>query len=283
MSEHETPDRSGLVPESLLRAVRYLLRPLVRLLLAYQVTYPVLQKLLKSVYLEMAERDFSLDGRRQTASRLSLLTGIHRKDVRRLREESADAYTPPPSVSLGARLVAQWTGAPEFRGEDGRPLPLQRGSGAGPSFDALVASVSKDIRARPVLDEWRRLGVVTVDDEGLVRLVVDAFVPSRGFDEKAHYFGRNLHDHIAAGAHNLEDASPPLLERSVYYDGLSPESVRELAELAERTGMDALQAVNRRARELQERDEARPESRLRINFGAYFFHTDETPEGEGDA
>ena len=78
---------------------------------------------------------------------------------------------------------------------------LQRSSppAGEPGFEDLVASISTDIRPRAVLDEWQRLGVVEVDDAGLVRLVVGAFVPARGFDEKAHYFGRNLHDHLAAG------------------------------------------------------------------------------------
>ena len=113
---------------------------------------------------------------------------------------------------------------------------------------------------------------------------------SRGFEEKAHFFGRNLHDHIAAGVHNLADGEPPLLERSVYYDGLSEASVRELRELAERAGMEALQAVNRRAQELQRRDAEADEQNLRMTFGAYFFRArtddpteEETDEGDDEA
>ena len=287
MSAAPRPESAAaLAPAALLRAVQHLLRPLVRLLLANQVTYPLLSALLKGVYVEMADREFTLEGRPQTASRTSLLTGIHRKEIRRLREEAPAEFTPPASVSLGARLVLQWTGSPRFLDREKRPLPLplQDDGSGGPSFEDLVASISTDIRPRSVLDEWQHLGVVELDGEGRVRLLVDAFVPSRGFDEKAHYFGRNLHDHLAAAAHNLAGGRPPLFERSVYYDGLSADSVAELRRLAERVGMKALQTVNRRAMELHERDAEADDARLRMAFGAYFLRavTDERDdEGSG--
>jgi hypothetical protein len=231
----------------------------------------------------MAEEELAADGVRATASRLSLLTGLHRKDIRRLHEELPFTYDPPTSVSLGARLVACWTGSPEYLDEEGRPLPLSRVASPGgePSFEGLVGSVSTDIRARAVLEEWMRLGVVQVDADDRVRLRIDAFVPSKGFDEKAHYFGRNLHDHIAAGAHNLGGDEPPLLDRSVYYDGLGPESVAELAQLSERLGMDALRAVNRRALALKKRGAEPGDPHLRMNFGIYFYRA-QTGRGQGE-
>jgi len=275
--------RSSGAPEpaaGLWSALRHLLRPLVRLLLAHQVSYPLLSRLLKSVYVEVALRDFPIEGKRQTDSRLSLLTGIHRKDVRRLRGAVAEAHTPPPSVSLGAQLVARWTGVPAFLDAEGRPRPLARSEDpdGSPGFDDLVASVSKDIRPRAVLDEWRRLGVASLGPEDRVCLNAEAFVPSRGFTEKAYYFGRNLHDHLAAAGHNLEGGDPPLLDRSVYYGALTLESVTELSKLATRAGMEALQDVNRRALELQKRDAGKRSARLRMNFGIFFYQADTTQE-----
>lgn len=265
----------------LVRAVRHLLRPLVRLLVANQLTYPLLNRMLKAIYVDVAERDFALGDGPQTASRLSLLTGIHRKDIQRLREGGADDFEPPRSVSLGGRLVARWTGSPDYLDAQGEPAPLPRQAPAGePSFERLVESVSKDIRARSVIDEWERLGVVETDAEGRLRLVVAAFVPEHGLEEKAHYLGRNVHDHIAAAAQNLAGDAPPMLERSAYYNGMSPESVAELAELAERQGMAALQAVNARAQELQARDAAEGQHAERMNFGIYFLRAPQTPDDD---
>jgi hypothetical protein len=263
------------------RGVRRLLRPLVGLLLRHQVTYPHLANLLKGVYVELADQDFAIPGKPQTISRTSLLTGIHRKDVKRLREEPGGDNRAPATVSLGAQLVLRWTASPAYQGPDGRARALPRLSGeSGPSFDSLVASVSKDIRPRAVLDEWLRLGIATVDADDRVNLVVDAFVPESGFDEKAYYFGRNLHDHIAAASHNLSGGGVPLLERSVYYGGLTSAAVDELATLSEQVGMEALQAVNRRALELQQEAKGSEEADRRMNFGVYFLRARAAGPGE---
>ena len=277
--------RAPLPPRALVRALRRLLRPLVRLLLEHRITYPVLTGLVKSVFVEVADREFALTGKRQTTSRLSLLTGIHRKDVKRLREQRVDEDAPPPAISLGAQLVARWIGLPEYLDADGRPLPLPRAvvEDGSPSFEKLVASVSKDIRARSVLDEWLRLGVAEIDAENRVRLVVAAFVPEKGFDEKAFYLGRNLADHVAAAANNLAGTGPAMLDRSVYYGSVDAAAAEELAALSEREGSAALQTVNRRAIALRDRSASGP--RYRITFGVYFYREPAEPgdEGTGDA
>ena len=267
------PPLPGGPPPALVRALRRLLRPLVRLLLEYQITFPAFANLLKSVYVEEATRSFAIPGRPQTVSRLTLLTGIHRKDVRRLQEEPSGDEGAPTNVSLGAQLVLRWTSDPEYQTREGDPIALPRlaRDGKDPSFESLVESVSKDIRPRAILDEWQRLGVATVDSDDRVRLVSNAFVPEHGFDEKAYYLGRNLHDHLAATAHNLMGDGDPMLERSVYYGRLRPESAEILQALSTEVGMEALQRINREARALQESDATHPDASDRMTFGVYFY------------
>jgi Family of unknown function (DUF6502) len=261
--------------KTLIHAVQQVLYPLARLLLAQGVTYPQLAELVKVVLVQVAEKEFPITGKAQTDSRVSLLSGVHRKDVRRLRGAPADEDSVAArSVPLGAQLVAAWTGLRRFRDKQGRPLPLPRlaSQGGGVSFESLVERVSKDIRSRVVLDELVRLGVVHMDEQDRAVLNAEAFVPRSGFDEKLHYLGHNLRDHAAAAAHNVLGAGEPLLERSVHYDALSEESIRELAALAEKSGMEAVQALNRRAIELEERDAAGTGGKQRFTFGVYFFH-----------
>ncbi len=273
MDNNGTPVEPGQQPASLIRALEKLLRPLVKLLLSRGITYPVFCQWLKNLYIEVAEQDFAIPGKKQTDSRINLLTGIHRKDVKRIRNQQRDQSEPPAAVTFGALLVSRWTGLPRYLDQDGHPLPLPRHSENTdqPSFEELVSSVNKDIRPRVVLDEWLRLGIVQMQDD-IISLNTEAFIPEKGFDELAFYFGNNLRDHIAAAAHNLSGHEKRFLERSVYYDKLSPESVRELEALAEEQGMVALQRVNRYALELQQRDAGQEASNERINFGIYFFN-----------
>lgn len=264
-------------PDALLRAARRLLGPLVRLLLEHQITFPVLANLLKSIYVEEAERGFALPDRPQTISRLTLLTGIHRKDIKRLQTE-ATTPAPPASITLGAQIVLRWTAEPEYQDEAGRPRSLARlaASGESPSFESLVESVTQDIRPRAILDEWVRLGIARVDASDRVELTESAFVPTNGLDEKAYYLGRNVRDHIAAAHHNLTSDANPFLERSVYYAKLRPVSVAELQALSREVGAEALQRVNVRARELQRADEGESDARHRMSFGAWFFRSGDT-------
>jgi len=266
-------------PLSLVMALKRLLRPLVRLLLSFSVQYPYLANLLKLTYVEVATREFPLEDRPQSDSRISLLTGIHRQDVKRLRGEMMSDAPPPPVVSLGAQLVSRWLGEAAYLDAKGRPKPLPRLAthGGDASFERLVQTVNKDIRPRVVLDEWLRLGVAELDKQDRVVLRTESFVPAHGVEEKLFYFGKVIHDHLAASEHNLTTGQPPMLDRCVYFDQLTEQSAEQLADYARSLAGEAMQALNRRALELQQADAAKPEATNRINFGLYFYRADEAP------
>ncbi len=264
-------------PATLIRAIRRILTPMVRLLLASGVTYPYLIRLLKAVYVEVANRDFQVPGKAMTDSRISLLTGIHRKDIKRLREGAGRQEPGAPRVSLGAQIVSRWLGDRQYLDAAGLPLPLprHRSDGGERSFEGLVAAVNKDIRSRAILDEWLKQGTAKLDEAGRVCLNVAAFVPDKDYDEKAFFLGEALHDHMAASGHNLLGEIPPFLDRSVYFDGLSPDSVAELRGMANRLGMKTLHSINGKAIELQEADARGPDHTQRMRFGIYFYSTDD--------
>jgi hypothetical protein len=260
-------------PSSLISAVRHLLRPLVKLLLTHSITFPFFSDLLKSIYVEVATEEFRLQGKPQTDSRISLLSGVHRKDVKNLRPERMLEQTIPPTVSLSTRLVKLWGSDPKRLDETGRhrPLPRLMSEGGGASFEGLVSSVSKDIRSRVILDEWLRTGIARIDEEGRVCLNTEPMIKKSDFDEKAYYIGQNLHDHLSAASHNLNGQQPPLLESSIHSNKLTAESIAELDALAKKLGMQMLDEVNKRAIELEARDADKPEAQQRMNFGVYFF------------
>lgn len=260
-------------------AIRYLLRPLIRLLLSHGITFQVFSELVKSAYVKVAEEEFSLAAKPQTDSRISLLTGIHRREINRLRNEPATELNLSQNASMSALLLTIWSGHPEYLDDQALPVPLPRlvNKGGGLSFESLVRSVSKDFRARVVLDEWLRQGLVTVDKDDRVHLVTDAFVQPQGVEEKIYYFGQNIHDHLAATVHNLAGGMPPFLERCVYYDKLSAGSIKELADYSRTVGMRALHSVNKRAAELQKRNEGKADAVYRTNFGVYNFSEAEAP------
>lgn len=258
---------------SVVAAIRRLLRPVVRLLVGQGITYPFLAELLKAVYVEMAANEFAVGGKHPTDSRLTLLTGVHRKDIRRLLRDAPTDEEPSPTLTLGTNIVALWLGDPVYHDRDGRPrtLPRTPSKGGAESFAALVEKVSKNVRPRSVLDELLRLGVVEVDAEDNVRLLTRALVPGKELDAKAFYFGEALHDHLAAGVHNLAGGRPAWLERSVYYDELSPAGVNALLARSEQLSMQVLQEINREGMAREASDPPKPGQRMRMRLGVFFY------------
>jgi len=264
---------AGDLPAPLVAALRRILRPLIRFLLSYGIRYQTFCDLAKSTYIQVAEEEFRLDKKAQTDSRISLLTGVHRRDVKRLRNESLTESSLPLQASMSAQVLAIWSGRAEYLDSEGFPKPLPRliSKGGEHSFEALVRSISKDFRARVVLDEWMRQGIATLDENDNVHLAADTFASPQGLDEKAFYFGQNIHDHLAATVHNLSGDDLPFLERCVYYTDLTQESIKEYERVARSAGMRALHTVNRHAIALQRRDAGKADAIYRTNFGLYNF------------
>lgn len=262
---------------ALLRAVRRLLRPLVRLMMKGGVTFPVLADTLRRLYVEVAAAEILTDPRSRTDSRISILTGVHRKEIKRLRSLPADQAEAPEVVTLASQVIARWLGSPLFTDIDGRPRSLSRLAQTGdtaPAFEDLVLSVTSDVRPRAVLDDLLSHGVVRLEGGDRVTLNTQAFIPRPGGTEQLFYFARNLHDHIAAAAANIRSDQPRFLDRSVHYDDLTPAQADALHVYAREAAMRVLLDVNRKALELVERApaaESAKDERQRVNLGLYLY------------
>jgi hypothetical protein len=281
------PPSFTLQSDALLRPVRRLLRPLVRLLIQGGVTFPVLADLLRSLYVEVAVGDLLQDPRAQTDSRISLLTGVHRKEIRRWRSETQAPEAVPPVITLTSQIIARWLRGDEYVDTEGRPRPLPRLPRAegSASFESLVQSVTSDVRPRAVLDDWLNHGLVTVDASDHVVLDTAAFVPKPGSAEQLFYFGRNLHDHLSAAAANVIAPGPaPFIERAAHYDNLSPGTVARLEAMGRDAAQRLLTEYNRQVLDLldandRELEKAPETPRRRLNLGVYLF-TDSDSAGE---
>ena len=263
----------------LLPAVSRMAAPLVRLLLHFGVTYPVFAELMKRVYVETAEREFALSDRDQTVSRLSLLTGIHRQDINRLRELNKLPEAAIDSHSaLSPRLIGRWLRSPEFLAK-GKPAALYRTRSQGqPSFEDLVESESKDIRPRAVLDEWLRIGVVAEREDGRLALKMEAFVPNAALPEKTEIVSGIISDHLSASVSNLIGADPAFFDRRFQFVGLSDAAQASLAAAATESSMQHLKDLNELAARLAADDESATTNR--ISVGVFVFHERKTVESK---
>ena len=218
---------------ALVKAINLLCKPLVRILIEKGVTFPQFRELMKELYVQVADENFSIDDKKPSDSRIFVLTGIHRKDIKRIRQQNelGDQQI-ISSASLSGEIVARWSSMPEYLDDKGKPRQLLKSSkGAEAGFEQLVSSVSKDVRSRVVLEEWLRLDIVRIKDDYVV-LNKSAFVANKEFKEMAYYLGHNVHDHVASCVNNILAEEEPMLERSVYYASLTENSVNKLNAIA---------------------------------------------------
>ena len=271
----------GTTTDIFARILRGVLRPLVRLLIAHGITAPAFYRLLKRIYVEVAEESAG-DGKPLTDSRISVLTGVHRRDVKEYRNtDLADEAVIQQKVTLLASVLGRWLASSDTTDAQGNPRPLPRTASDGPSFDGLVSEISKDIRARTVLDELSQQGLVETGQDGLIHVRSDAFVGPEDLDQRVFFFGENVGDHIAAAADNLLDDKPRHLERAVFYNRLSPASIDLIEKVARESGTELLSSMNRLAHDLQSTDVETGDGDGRFRFGIFFYRDQDKNETGG--
>ncbi len=248
-------------------ALTRVLQPLVRLMITRGVTFPDLSDQLKPIFVRSAEANFGLDGKRMTDSRISLLTGLQRRDVRTHREN--DGTTGPSQEGAGPlpRIIARWLSDEAWCDGD-KPRVLSR-AGDGLSFEALVGSVSRDMHPRTLLDELERQGAVSIEGEEIT-LLIESYLPG-GDAAKLDYFAANLGDHSQAAVANLTTDEPPFFERAVHYNQLSDESLLALEALAREKQHAVMKELNAEANRLQRKDKRNREARGRFRCGAFIY------------
>lgn len=264
-----------------------MLAPMVRWLLGHGVPLGALTRTLKQVYLDEGRRELERRGQRVTDSALSVLTGVHRKDVRQMQTElpGRPALAPTPA----AMLFTRWITDLSCRDAEGRARTHLPRQGPAPSFESLAREVCSDVHPRTLLEELQRLGLVRVEGEEVLRLSDRFVLPGRD-PAAAQAMAVNVADHLAAAVHNLGCDRPGrrLLEQSVFAEGLSPQAGAELGVLARAIWAEALERMVHEAEQRLDRDrdaaasaEAAPVARMR--FGVYYFTDMEDADDDNDA
>ena len=168
------------IKQTLLRAFRVLLGPLVRILLRQGISYAEFSEVAKAVYVEVAIKDFKVAGRKATRTRIAVMTGLTRKEVKRVIDDGInDRYEPRSKFNRLGRVLVGWHTDTDFTGPYGMPMELQyeTGSAGEPTITELVRRHSGDMSPRSILDELIRVGAVRETDVGWFRVLRREYIP----------------------------------------------------------------------------------------------------------
>jgi Family of unknown function (DUF6502) len=268
----------------LLQSAAKILRPLVRLWITHGVTYQMASELLKRVYVETAKEHFVDED--ASGTRLSLLTGINRKEIKRLTQEDETQIGPDSIMSFASAIYTNWRTLKRFRDCNGNPLVLPRRSINGEvSFDELVRAVTTDYRPSAVLHELVRLGTIEIiQSEGIaceqIYLKPKEFLTRKSIADSIQPLTESLQDHSSAAVANLLAEKPLFLDRYVAADELSVDSANILRERTQSLWKHVQDDLIKNAieRETEDTNLSRT-TNTRVRVGMYFYSETNTAGG----
>lgn len=203
------------------RAVLRLLRPLVRILLKHGMAYGSFAELARKAYVDEGFRHVAKSGRRASISSVSALTGLTRKETKRLAElDITDESAGDQRYNRAIRVVSGWLADRRFTDKQGKPRPLPLDGDN--SFATLVRDYSGDIPPVAMLTILESSATVEQVD-GQVLLRERAYLPSHTPVERIDILGKDVAELISSINHNISSAG----ELRVFQRKVSNPAVRE--------------------------------------------------------
>jgi Family of unknown function (DUF6502) len=235
-----------VIKQHVLAACRHLLAPVVRLLLRSGVTWAEFAELGKEVFVDVARRDYGIQGRPTNNSRVAMITGLSRREVTRVRDVLVgETPAPVPPASRVAQVLSGWHVDPEFLDERGRPAVLRAG-GEQRSVEALLKRHAGDLPHGAFLKELLQLGVVERAGKSGYRVLARDYLRGPADPDIVRQLGVALHDHAVTLTHNVntDGTEPARFEGMASTPRLAPRYARAFAQFAAERGQAFLEEID---------------------------------------
>lgn len=175
------------IQQQILNALLIALRPITRALLRAGIGYREFSEISKTAFVEVSSKDYGLRGRPTNISRVAVMTGLTRKEVRRLRDKTTSGEeTVVRRPTPMADILHRWYTESEFLADSGAPLELSFDSDE-PSFASLVRKFGGDIPPGAMRTELKRIAAIEEQPDGRLKVL------------KRNVSGRDVHNRLING------------------------------------------------------------------------------------
>ena len=200
--------------------------PVARFLLRSGVSFNEFTELARAAFVQVAGEEYGIRGRPTNISRVAAMTGIPRKEIRRIRN-LVDRYgsTPRDEISPLGDILHHWYTDQDFLDSDGQPLPLPS-DGIGMTFELLAKRYAGDLPSGALKSELLRTGAVALNDDDQLVPTRRQAVPERFDDKLVTSLSFNLYGLASTIAFNSNSkrTGAGRIERFVQSEHVSPES-----------------------------------------------------------
>ena len=268
------------IQRQVLAAFLVVLKPVARILLRYGIGFREFSEIAKTAFVDVASSDFGLRGRPTNISRVAVMTGLTRKEVRRLRDKISDGkdtviVKPTPMWDI----LHYWHADDEFLDSAGRPAKLLF-AGKTRSFSSLVRRYGGDIPPGAMRTELKRVGAIKEDDEGNLSVLKRTFRPEGDHESLVASLVHGVYPLIATVSHNTDPdrVGSTWTQRIAFSQAVKEEDVPRLKRIAS----DRIAAFSESiddlfiAYETLNEPEATDEDKSTIAVGVFYFEDRET-------
>lgn len=257
---------------ALFAALSKLLRPLVRIFLRNGLAYGQFVEVVKQVFVEVAYQEFQPKHRKQSDAHVAVVTGLTRKEVRRLRQikPGRDSIA-HEKYNRATRVISAWLNDPRFQDEKGQAaiLPFD---GPGRSFSELIRAYSGDMKTISMLSALEQAGTVRRDDD-CVHLVKHAYIPSSDSIEKINILGNDCNELLSTIDHNLVAAPDQLrFQRKASNTGIDAGQAYLIHEMLKVKGQTLLEEIDGKMNEIENNFQDSTNTKT-VSVGIYFYES----------
>jgi hypothetical protein len=272
---------SDSVKQTLLAAYRVLMGPLVRILLRQGISFAEFSEVAKAVYVEVALKDFKVSGRKATRTRIAVMTGLTRKEVKRVIDEAIkERYELKTSFNRLTRVLVGWHTDPDFTGPYGMPLELQyeTATPGEPTFSELVKRHSGDMSPRSILDELIRVAAVRETDAGWYRVLRRDYIPEAQGVHNFERAGGVIRNFVNTIDFNMTKSAPGkgrFERQAVADDGIRRQDIPQFDQYLRERCQALLEEIDNWLTKLPKPDPNGGDEVVRTGVGVYHYMSEE--------